>query len=196
MNILIVGSGGREHALAWKLRQSPKVEKLFIAPGNAGTSLLGEKVSLDILDHRAVIDFSKQHNIDLVVVGPDDTLASGIVNSVASAGIKIFGPTEEAAEIEWSKTFGVLRRAGIGRGYPGNCKKGVKVDGIAKAGNMDDVVIFQAGTKTLANKTVTNGGRVLGISATGADIPEALHKAYKAVEKIHFDGMQYRRDIA
>ncbi len=105
MNILIIGSGGREHALAWKLKQSPKVQEIFIAPGNAGTTSLGKNSALDTSNHQAVIDFSKQNDIGLIVVGPDDVLASGMVNSVQKAGIKIFGPTKEAAEIEWSKAY-------------------------------------------------------------------------------------------
>ncbi len=105
MNLLIIGSGGREHALAWKLKQSPKAEKIFIAPGNAGTSLLGKNVPLDIFDHQAIIDFSKENKIGLVVIGPDDVLASGLANSLAKANIKAFGPTREASEIEWSKSF-------------------------------------------------------------------------------------------
>jgi phosphoribosylamine--glycine ligase len=115
MDILIIGSGGREHALAWKLKQSPKVGKIFIAPGNTGTAMLGENVSLDVFDHPAVIDFSKRNNIGLVVIGPDDVLAAGIVNSLNLAGIKVFGPTKEAAEIEWSKSFAkdMMKRSGI-----------------------------------------------------------------------------------
>lgn len=105
MNILIIGSGGREHALAWKLKQSPKVKKIFIAPGNSGTAQLGENIALDILDHQAVIECVRKNEIDLVVVGPDDALASGIVNSLQNAEIKVFGPTKEAAKIEWSKSF-------------------------------------------------------------------------------------------
>src|SRR3989344_7811395 len=101
MNILVIGSGGREHALAWRLKQSPKVKKVFTAPGNPGTAQLGENISIDILDHQAVIECVRKNQIDLVVVAPDDALASGIVNSLQSAGIKIFGPTKEAAEIEW-----------------------------------------------------------------------------------------------
>jgi phosphoribosylamine--glycine ligase len=105
MNILIIGSGGREHALAWKLKQSPKIKKIFIAPGNAGTSLLGENIRLDIFDHQTVIDFSRENKIGLVVIGPDDALASGLANSLIKADIKTFGPTREASEIEWSKSF-------------------------------------------------------------------------------------------
>ncbi len=105
MNVVIIGSGGREHALAWKLAQSPKVKKIYIAPGNAGTSSIGENISLDYLNHSEVINFAKQNNIGLVVVGPDDALASGMVNSLQDARINVFGPTKEASEIEWSKSF-------------------------------------------------------------------------------------------
>ena len=105
INVLIIGSGGREHTLAWKLKKSPKVKKIFTAPGNAGTATLGENILIDISDHQAVIECVKKNKIDLVVVGPDDALASGIVNSLQEVGIKVFGPTKEASEIEWSKSF-------------------------------------------------------------------------------------------
>ncbi len=105
MDILILGSGGREHALAWKLRQSSKVRKIFVAPGNAGTEKIAENVSLDLADHQEIISFAKTNNVGLVVVGPDDLLAHGIVDSLQAAGVPVFGPTRAAAEIEWSKAF-------------------------------------------------------------------------------------------
>ncbi len=105
MNILILGGGGREHALAWKLKQSPKIQKLYVAQGNAGTGTLAENISLDLADHQAIISFAKTYNIDLVVVGPDDLLAQGVVDSLQTANILVFGPTRAAAEIEWSKAF-------------------------------------------------------------------------------------------
>jgi phosphoribosylamine--glycine ligase len=417
MNILIIGSGGREHALAWKLKQSSKIQNIFIAPGNAGTSTVGENISLDIFNHQSVINFSKENKIDLVVIGPDDVLASGLINSLQNSGIKAFGPTKEASEIEWSKSFAknLMKRLGIptaksaefteiesaseyvknhsyplvvkasglalgkgvimansyeeaihslegmmvkktfgaagatviveeylhgkeisvhafcdgetvamfpmaqdhkrifdndkgpntggmgtiapvptvstdtlkeieqkivipvlrelknmgrefkgvlfpgimltedgpkvlefnarfgdpetqsyvrilktdlvdillacvngelntikiewedhsaccvvlaSKGYPGNYTKGLPISGIAEAEKIDDVIVFHAGTKTLDNKIMTNGGRVLGISAIGDNLPEALQKAYTAVEIIHFDGKQFRKDIA
>ncbi|MFH1173362.1 MAG: phosphoribosylamine--glycine ligase [bacterium] len=417
MNILVIGSGGREHALAWKLKQSPKIKRLFIAPGNPGTALIGENVFLDILDHQIVINFAKQNQIDLVVIGPDDVLASGLANSLQNAGIKVFGPTKEAAEIEWSKSFAkdllqrlniptakfetfteiekakryiqnhdyplVIKASGlalgkgvmiannyeeamivlekmiiqkifgsagetviieeylqgeeisvhafcdgetavlfpaaqdhkrifdndkgpntggmgtivpvptvsksimdqigkqivipilqelksIGRpfkgvlfpgimltkdepkvlefnarfgdpetqsymrilktdlaeillacidgrldtmeveweslsaccivlaskGYPGNYPKGLPISGIAEAEKMEGIVVFQAGTKLEDGKVMTNGGRVLGVSAIGIGLDEALSKAYEAVEVINFDGKQFRKDIA
>jgi phosphoribosylamine--glycine ligase len=105
MNVLLIGSGGREHALAWKLKQSPKVDGLFISPGNAGTAQVGKNVSLDIFDHQTIINFSKENNINLVVIGPDDALASGLTDSLQAAGLMTFGPTQKAAEVEWSKSF-------------------------------------------------------------------------------------------
>ena len=105
MNILIIGSGGREHALAWKLKQSPKVGGLFISPGNAGTAQVGKNVNLNIFDHQTIINLSREKNIDMVVIGPDDALASGLTDSLQSVGINAFGPTKKAAEVEWSKSF-------------------------------------------------------------------------------------------
>ncbi|MBP9816823.1 MAG: phosphoribosylamine--glycine ligase [Candidatus Pacebacteria bacterium] len=115
MNILILGSGGREHALAWKVRQSTMTEKLYIAPGNGGTLACGENVALDIKNHQSIIDFCTEKHIELVVVGPDDYLATGIVGSLTAAGIFAFGPTREAAEIEWSKAYAkeVMEAAGV-----------------------------------------------------------------------------------
>ena len=105
MNILIIGSGGREHALAWKIKQSPKCEMLFIAPGNTGTALLGENVALDIKDTASVVRFAKEKNIGLVVVGPDDVLAQGLIDELSTAGISAFGPTKASAKLEWSKAY-------------------------------------------------------------------------------------------
>ena len=105
MNILILGSGGREHALAWKLAQSPRVKKIFCAPGNAGTAALGENLSISLSDHDALLAAARAHHIDLTVVGPDDALAAGIVDRFEAAGHRIFGPSKAAAQLEWSKAF-------------------------------------------------------------------------------------------
>src|SRR5207253_6549676 len=103
MKILLIGSGGREHALAWKIAASPLVTKLWCAPGNAGIAKDAECVALDISDHPAVIDFCKKNAVDLVVVGPETPLAAGIVDDLARAGIKAFGPGRQAAQPEGSK---------------------------------------------------------------------------------------------
>ena len=105
MNILLLGSGGREHALAWKMAASPLAERLYCAPGNAGIAREAECVALDIADHGAVIAFCREHGIDLVVVGPEAPLCAGIVDDLEAAGIKAFGPTRAAARLEGSKGF-------------------------------------------------------------------------------------------
>jgi phosphoribosylamine--glycine ligase len=105
MKILLLGSGGREHALAWKIAASPLVTKLWCAPGNAGIAREAECVSLDIADHSAVIAFCLREKVDLVVVGPETPLAAGIVDDLSRAGIKAFGPSRQAARLEGSKGF-------------------------------------------------------------------------------------------
>ena len=105
MHILLLGSGGREHALAWKIAASPLVTKLWCAPGNAGIAREAECVALEIADHAAVIDFCRTNTVDFVVVGPETPLAAGIVDDLASAGIKAFGPSKQASRLEGSKGF-------------------------------------------------------------------------------------------
>ncbi len=105
MNILLLGSGGREHALAWKIAASPLVEKFYCAPGNAGIARECELAALDIADHAAVIAFCRANKIDLVVVGPEAPLCAGIVDDLAAAGFKAFGPGKVAAQLEGSKGF-------------------------------------------------------------------------------------------
>src|SRR3954451_23629044 len=105
MHILLLGSGGREHALAWKIAASPLVTKFWCAPGNAGIAREAECVALDVADHAAVIAFCRTNAVDLVVVGPETPLAAGIVDDLASAGIKAFGPGKQAAQLEGSKGF-------------------------------------------------------------------------------------------
>src|SRR5690242_5618182 len=105
MNVLLLGSGGREHALAWKIAASPLVTKLWCAPGNAGIAREAECVALDIADHAAVTDFCRRNDTEFVVVGPETPLAAGIVDDLAEAGIKAFGPSKQAAQLEGSKGF-------------------------------------------------------------------------------------------
>jgi phosphoribosylamine--glycine ligase len=115
MKILVLGSGGREHALIWKLRQSPRVQALFCAPGNAGTAQLGANVPIKITEQQKLVDFAKREGIDLTVVGPDDALAAGIVDLFQKNGLRIFGPTQSAARLESSKVFAkeFMQRHGI-----------------------------------------------------------------------------------
>jgi phosphoribosylamine--glycine ligase len=105
MHILLLGSGGREHALAWKIAASPLVTKLWCAPGNAGIAREAECVPIDITDHAAVIDFCKANAVDFVVVGPDAPIAAGIVDDLNASGFKAFGPTKAAGRLESSKSF-------------------------------------------------------------------------------------------
>jgi len=106
MNILIIGSGGREHAITWKVCQSPKVNTVFVLPGNPGTDQIATNVEgISIDDHLAMIEFCKTNHIDLVIVGPEAPLAAGLVNSLSGAGVRCFGPKQAAAEIEASKSF-------------------------------------------------------------------------------------------
>lgn len=106
MKLLVVGSGGREHAIAKKLLESEQVEQVFVAPGNDGMTLDGIKlVNIGISEHSALINFAKEHDIAWTLVGPDDALAAGIVDDFEQAGLKAFGPSRLAAELEWSKDF-------------------------------------------------------------------------------------------
>ena len=105
MKILVIGSGGREHALAWKLAQSIRTQLIFVAPGNGGTALHPLMENISITDPAELVEFARRENINLTIVGPEAPLASGIVNLFMDAGLKIFGPTKEAAQLESSKDF-------------------------------------------------------------------------------------------
>ncbi len=417
MNVLLIGSGGREHAIAWKLAQSKDLDKLYIAPGNPGTAECGRNIPIGVNDTDKLLDFALQNDIGLLIVGPEDPLAGGIVDVFENAGIRAFGPSGEAAQLEADKAFAkqlmrsssvstaesrtfdrfsdakayiasrdeavVVKAAGLAKGkgvfvcddpsdgilaaerimcdkifgsagdlvivedkllgeeasilafvdgrniyvmessqdhkpigdgdtgpntggmgayspapvvtedlmnlitreilvpivdgmnrngtpykgvlyaglmitaggprvlefnvrfgdpetqpilmrlksdllkvllavcdgkldkmdlrwdrrpavcvvmasggYPGDYKKGKKITGLREAGQIGDVVVFHAGTKEESGEVVTNGGRVLGVTALGQTIGDAKAKAYNAVDKIKFDGAYYRRDIA
>lgn len=105
MKILVIGGGGREHALVWKLKQSPRVTEIFCAPGNAGIGEIATTVPIPISNHEALAQFAKEQGIDLAVVGPDDALAAGIVDFFQERGLRIFGPRQSAARLESSKVF-------------------------------------------------------------------------------------------
>jgi phosphoribosylamine--glycine ligase len=105
MNVLLIGSGGREHALAWKLAASPMLTKLYAAPGNPGIAKEAELVALDVADHAAVASFCRDRSIDLVVVGPEAPLVAGIADDLRASGVKVFGPSKAAAQLEGSKGF-------------------------------------------------------------------------------------------
>ncbi len=97
MNILVIGSGGREHALCWKIKQSPKVKRLYCAPGNGGIAQIAECVNISVDDVDALLQFALQKKIDLTVVGPEVSLVAGVVDAFAHKGLKIFGPSKAAA---------------------------------------------------------------------------------------------------
>lgn len=115
MKILIVGGGGREHAIAWKVAQSSKVEKLYCAPGNAGIAQVAECVDIGVMDFDRLVTFAKEKEIDLTVVAPDDPLAAGAVDAFEAAGLKAFGPRKNAAILEGSKAFSkdLMKKYGI-----------------------------------------------------------------------------------
>jgi phosphoribosylamine---glycine ligase len=115
MKVLVVGSGGREHALAWKLARSARVQMVYVAPGNAGTAIDPRLRNIDIIDIEALADFAEKEPIGLTVVGPEAALASGIVDVFRARGLKIFGPTKAAAQLESSKAFAkaFMKRHGI-----------------------------------------------------------------------------------
>ena len=149
MNVLLIGSGGREHALAWALTASPLLDRLYCAPGNAGIASLAQCVALDPADHEAVARFCRQHAIGLVVVGPEVPLVAGLADSLTAEGIKVFGPSKEAARLEGSKgytkdlcaefgiptaAYGRFRDAASARAYLAKQSKlpiVVKADGLA-----------------------------------------------------------------
>jgi phosphoribosylamine--glycine ligase len=105
MNVLVIGSGGREHAIAWKLRQSPQVSTLVCAPGNPGTASIARNVPISPTDIPSLVSLALKEDIGLTVVGPEQPLAEGIVDEFTAAGLRVFGPTKRASELEWSKVF-------------------------------------------------------------------------------------------
>jgi len=115
MKVLLIGSGGREHAIAWKLAQSKELSKLYIAPGNAGTAQCGQNVPISATDTKKLVDFAKENKVGLAIVGPEDPLAAGAVDAFEAAGIKAFGPGAGAAQLEADKAFAkqLMRSAAI-----------------------------------------------------------------------------------
>lgn len=114
MNVLVIGSGGREHAIVWKLAQSPRVTKIYCAPGNGGTAALAENVDISVSDIAGLLAFAQAHHVDLTVVGPEAPLIDGIADAFTQASLRIFGPSAAAARLEGSKIFGkeIMLRAG------------------------------------------------------------------------------------
>ena len=105
MNILILGSGGREHALAWAIRQNPKCDRLIVAPGNAGIERIADCARIDINSRADVLEFAEDNAIDFIVIGPEAPLAAGVSDALRAAGFLVFGPSQAASQLEASKTF-------------------------------------------------------------------------------------------
>ena len=115
MKVLLIGSGGREHALAWRLADSPRVTRLFCAPGNPGTAAIAENIAVAATDFDGIEKFVRRSGIELVVIGPEDPLAGGLSDRLVEAGVKVFGPSKEAARIEADKWFAkeIMRQQAI-----------------------------------------------------------------------------------
>ncbi len=166
MNVLLIGSGAREHALGWALSASPLLSRLYCAPGNAGLAELGECVPLDPGDHGAVVDFCRRHDIELVVVGPEAPLVAGLCDDLAAAGIRGFGPGREAAQLEGSKSF--TRELCAANGIPG-----------AAYASFDDAACAQAYLHTVALPIVVKAdglaaGKGVVIAQTREDAEAAI----------------------
>ena len=188
MQVLVIGGGGREHALVWKIKQSPKVEKIFCAPGNAGTAEIAENISIAADDIKGLLEFALQKEIGLTVVGPEQPLVKGIVDKFEEKGLRIFGPNERAAELEGSKSFSkdimkkyelptakykTFNSADIAKKYVKikNCPLVVKADGLA-AGK--GVLLCQTTDEALAAVDSIMGKRSFGEAGDQIVIEEFL----------------------
>jgi phosphoribosylamine--glycine ligase len=174
MNILLVGGGGREHAIAWKLRQSPRVTDLFVAPGNSGTAGIAVNLPVKASALEGIVRAAREHHIDLVVVGPEDPLALGLVDRLAAEGIAAFGPSKAAAELEASKAFSkeLCRRHGIPHARGASFTS--RVDARAYLERWDGVPVVKA------------SGLALG---KGAFLPDTKEEALRIIDQLMGDGM-------
>ncbi len=169
MKVLIIGSGGREHSLAWKVSKSPKVKEIFAIRGNPGINRLGKCVDIDISNIKTITNFAKENKIDLTIVGPETPLVAGIVNKFEEAGLKIFGPSKEAAKLEGSKVFS---------------KEIMKEFGIPTA----DFKVFENAEK--AKRYIKEKGAPLVVKADGlaagkgVTVAKTVKEALEAIEKI------------
>ena len=146
MNVLLIGSGGREHALAWALRASPLLAKLYCAPGNGGIADIAECIPLATADHTAVIRFCKDNAVDFVIVGPEAPLVAGLIDDLTTAGIKCLGPRQAAARLEGSKgyTKDLCAEAGIPTAAVGLITEPAQADAIIRDGQADMVLLATA----------------------------------------------------
>jgi phosphoribosylamine--glycine ligase/phosphoribosylformylglycinamidine cyclo-ligase len=168
MRVLVIGSGGREHGLTWKLSHSPHVERLFVAPGNGGTATIAENVPIPAGDVPALLDFARRERIDLTVVGPEAPLVAGLVDAFSEAGLRAFGPTAAAARLEGSKVF--AKRFMVNEGIP-----------TATGAVFDDYAAAQAYLRRQEMPIVVKAdglaqGKGVAVCATLAEAEEALHR--------------------
>jgi phosphoribosylamine---glycine ligase len=188
MQVLVIGGGGREHALVWKIKQSPRVEKIFCAPGNAGTEEIADNISIAADDIKGLLEFALKQNIGLTVVGPEQPLVKGIIDQFEEKGLRIFGPNERAAELEGSKSFSkdimkkyalptaqykTFNSADIAKKYIKikNCPLVVKADGLA-AGK--GVLLCQTTDEALAAVDSIMGKRSFGEAGDQIVVEEFL----------------------
>ena len=172
MNILILGSGGREHALAWAIRQNPKCDRLIVAPGNAGIAAIARCADLDIVSRGDVLAFAEEHAIDFVVIGPEAPLAAGIADALREAGFLVFGPSQAAARLESSKAF---------------------TKDICDASGAPPAAWARFGNAAAARNDVTRRGAPIVVKADGlaagkgVTVAETVDQAHSAIDAI-FDG--------
>ncbi len=168
MKILVVGGGGREHALIWKLSQSNKVEQIFCAPGNAGIASLATCVPIDADDIERLLEFARNESIDLTIVGPEDPLVAGIVDAFQEAELKIFGPNRAAAELEGSKTFckNLLKKYNIPTGD------------FASFDNLDDAIeyVYKKGAPIVVKANGLAAGKGVVVAQTVEEAEDAINK--------------------
>jgi phosphoribosylamine--glycine ligase len=178
LDVLLIGSGGREHAIAWRLSQSPLLGRLWTGPGNAGTALFGENVEVRATDPDAVLALAERLGVGLVIVGPEDPLAAGVADRLEAAGVPVFGPSRAAAEIEWSKSYAkqLMQAAGIPTADARGFDDAWKARDFARAVFGNDL---QCVVKT--------DGLAAGKGVTVCDnLDEALHAIEAAMVNNHF----------
>ncbi len=174
MKVLVVGKGGREHAIAWKVAQSPLVKQVYIAPGNAGTSKVGKNIPISPTDVENLVKFAKEEKIDLTIVGPEDPLAKGIADVFQREGLKIFGPTQDGAKLEASKVFAKNFMA----------KYGIPT---ARYGTFDNPQEAKEFIKQLGDKVVVKAD---GLAAgKGAFVCQSVEEALKVVDDLMVKGV-------
>lgn len=170
MKVLVIGSGGREHALAWKLSQSKNVDKIYALPGNAGIGKIAERVAGSVMDIAAIADFAEKSSIDLTVVGPESPLIVGIVDEFERRGLPVFGPNKEAAQMEGSKVF--AKRLMLDNGIPtGACEV---FDDATKAGSYIESIAAKTSDPIVIKADGEAAGKGVFVAKTEADALEAV----------------------